>query len=157
MQQNPLSQLNDIIAPEPIGWWPLHWGWYVIILSFMAILVLTGIYIYKRVQLNKPKKQTLLLLRALHQEPHPQKTVREINEILKRAMLAYVSREKVASLSGKQWVSVLNQNTEKAYQIPTDYVQLAYHPKCSAAKADAYLAKAIEWANATLPIKKGSL
>ena len=82
MQQNPLSRLNDIIAPEPITWWPLAWGWYIVIAIVLAVLGGAIYFLIKRHQTLKAKKETVNLLKALHDEPHPQKVVKQTNEIL---------------------------------------------------------------------------
>lgn len=153
MQQDPLSQLNDIIAPEPITWWPLAWGWYIVIAIVLAALGGAIYFLIKRHQTLKAKKETVNLLKALHDEPHPQKVVKQTNEILKRAALAYAPRDMIARLSGDKWLNVINHwAPSEQHQISKEFAALAYQPKCSAASADKYLAQAISWAQNTLPL-----
>ena len=40
MNQDLLAQLNDIQTPEPIGAWPLAWGWWVLIIASLILLFL---------------------------------------------------------------------------------------------------------------------
>ena len=36
---NPLDQLRDIHLPEPISWWPLAPGWWLLIIIALALMV----------------------------------------------------------------------------------------------------------------------
>lgn len=145
MQQPPISNLNDIILPEPTSWWPLGPAWYVIaIIVFLGLVWLVRYFLQRR-QIMKAKKEALNLLLGLYDEPHPQKTVKAINQILKRVALAYAHRESVAALSGDAWVHQLNKWATADAQISKEFPALAYKPKCTAADADEYLQQAIAW------------
>ena len=153
MQNNVLSQLKDIQTPEPVTWWPLAWGWWlIIVLTLVAIYGVIQLLI-KRIENNKAKKQAIKMLKHIQNEPHPHKTVIAINDILKRVMLVYITRENIASMNSKQWLDSLNSLTE-AHKIPTRFSQLAYQPKCSAKDADEYFTAAENWLKNTLPLSK---
>ncbi len=152
MQNNPLYQLKDIQTPDPIGFWPLAWGWWLIILLSIVILAFTIKWLIRYINNNKAKKQALAMLAEISKEPHPHKTVIAINDILKRVMLVYLSREQVASLNSASWANLLNTLASDKHKITADYVELAYQPKCSAQKADAYLEQAKTWIKHTLPL-----
>lgn len=145
MAQPPISELNDIILPEPTSWWPLGPAWYVIAILFLIALIWFVQFQLRRRTLMKAKKEALKLLSELQQEPHPQKAVKAINQILKRVALAYAHRESVAALSGEAWVTQLNKWAKADNQISLEFPALAYKPKCSAANADLYLNQAIVW------------
>ena len=153
MQNNVLSQLKDIQTPEPITWWPLAWGWWLVIVLVVVSIYVVIRLVLKRIENNKAKKQALKMLEQIHNEPHPHKTVIAINDILKRVMLVYTSRESIASMNSKQWFDSLNTLSE-AHKIPTHFSQLAYQPKCSAKDADEYLNAAQNWVKNTLPLSK---
>ncbi|MDA8622030.1 DUF4381 domain-containing protein [Psychrosphaera sp.] len=153
MQNNVLSQLKDIQTPEPITWWPLAWGWWLVIILVLVAIYIAILLVMKRIENNKAKKQALKMLVQIHNEPHPHKTVIAINDILKRVMLAYISRENIASMNSKQWIDSLNSLSETD-KIPSRFSQLAYQPNCSAKDADEYLDAAQHWVKSTLPLSK---
>ena len=155
MQQNPLSQLEDIVTPEPVAWWPLAWGWYILIVLVLLGLTVLIVFLVKRHRHLKAKRAALVMLKQLHDEPHPQRTIKQINEILKRAALAYAPRDSVAMMSGEQWIATLNAWTKSdEHKISSRFAAMAYQPKCSAANADLYLSQAITWVENTLPLNK---
>ena len=152
MQSNVLSQLKDIHTPEPIGWWPLAWGWYVVIVTLIIGVVLLFTYLKKRRSQLLVKKAALNAMHQLEQQPMPLATVRAINDILKRAVLGYAQREYVAEPSGEEWANLLNELADADSQIDPNLLNLAYQPKCSAKDADEYYSQALVWLQNTLPL-----
>lgn len=104
--QNPLANLNDIIAPSAPSWWPpapIYW-----LLTLLAVVsVAAVIYLYKRI-----KKQRLIRKQALHslqQLKQSSASFIELNQLLKGVCLVYFSREQVASLHGESWFKFLQR------------------------------------------------
>lgn len=111
-----LAQLRDIHLPEPIGWWPLAPGWYL--LGFV-LLALMGIMAYalRRHRLNgRAKRQALKLLATYHRDylerSEAQLNAARVSELLKRVALVYFPREKVAGLQGDVWITFLNETSK---------------------------------------------
>lgn len=113
---DPLAQLKDIHLPDPIGWWPLAPGWYVLVLIILALIIWVMSIGYKKRLHAKPKNQALELLATYKQqyekEKNTQVTSARISELIRRVALVYFPREQVASLHGETWISFLN-NTSK--------------------------------------------
>ena len=54
-----LQNLNDIVVPGPVGWWPLAPGWYVLgAIAFIACLVLAFRW-WRRWQGNRYRRQAM--------------------------------------------------------------------------------------------------
>lgn len=154
MQPDLLSQLNDIQTPDPIGWWPLAWGWYLVL-----VLLLTGAFllfkmIKTKFEQNKAKKQALRELAALDQNLTPLQQVTMINNILKRVVLAYAQRDDVANLTGIPWAEWLNRQGNKGHFIDPDLLTLAYQSSCDAAHSERYQQQARAWIEYNLPLPK---
>jgi hypothetical protein len=110
---DPLAQLKDIHLPDPISWWPLAPGWYL--LFFLIIFLVSSIiYLtYTRYCHALAKKQALVLLARYHQaykkERNGSLTSAHISELLRRVALVYFPREDVAGLKGDAWLQFLNR------------------------------------------------
>lgn len=115
--QSALANLRDIHLPASIGWWPPAYGW--IILGVLALLLLLGLagFLIHYVINNRAKRQALRLLETYRdvylKQMNAQLTSARISELLKRVALVYYPREKIASLSGEAWIAFLNQTSKR--------------------------------------------
>ena len=108
-EMDPLSALKDIHLPEPISWWPLSFGWYLVILLVLIAcygLFTVSYYLYKN---GAPKRAALRLLKQYEKNHQDTKeTCTNLSELLKRVALVYFPQEHVAGLSDDEWISFLN-------------------------------------------------
>jgi len=107
-----LQNLNDIVLPTPVDWWPLANGWYVV---FGIVLIAIGWVGYRLVQdwkSNRYRRAALqelqLLTKGIQSEVDRDSSLRQVPILLKRTALSAYPREQVASLSGKDWFGFLN-------------------------------------------------
>ncbi len=151
MNPDVLAQLKDIQTPAQVGTWPLAWGWWVVIV--LSVLVLIGViyWLVKSYQLRTARRQALELL-SKFETAEPSAKAAGINQVLKRANLAYQNRESVAELSGKEWADWLNHHNEKV-QISPELIDLCYRPNCSEEEAQLYYLQAQQWLKKALPLK----
>ena len=97
-----LSKLHDIVMPEPVSWWPLAPGvWVLVGFAVVVILVMTWRF-YRSRQSNAYRRAGLALLADAG-------TAHDISVILKRVALVVFPRQHVASLYGQEWIAFLNQ------------------------------------------------
>lgn len=97
-----LQDLSDIIVPDPVPFWPLGQGSYLLL---VAILITAAIlaYLYReRYRKNQYRRDGLTLLSGAV-------TVYDVSVILKRVALAAFPRREVAPLYGDEWVSFLQK------------------------------------------------
>ncbi|NVK24151.1 MAG: DUF4381 domain-containing protein [Gammaproteobacteria bacterium] len=155
MNESILAQLNDIQTPEPVGVWPLAWGWWLIIAIVLILIAFTIYFIRQHIRLNKAKKQALKLLSDA-QHLSPDDKVKSINQILKRVTLAYAPREAIAGLTGEQWAKWLNQFDNKA-QISPALLSLTYQGQTTTQQAEEYFQQAKRWVTKVLPLTQRQL
>jgi hypothetical protein len=98
-----LENLRDIVMPEPVPWWPLAPGWWVL-LAFVAIGVILGV-----VRLAQTWR-TNAYRRAALRELKSATSVTAVADILKRTALCAWPRSDVASLAGPAWCEWLKAN-----------------------------------------------
>jgi hypothetical protein len=109
--------LRGLHLPEPVGWWPLAPGWWVLI----AILVVAaGLLVrawLKRRARSAARRKALRQLEesrsayAYHGNPVLLGT--EVSELLRRTMLAYAPRSEVAGLTGDAWLAWLDRDLDQ--------------------------------------------
>jgi hypothetical protein len=132
---DPLSKLRDIHLPEPIGWWPLAPGWYLLVLLVIAILI-TIIFFLRRYYLNGSAKRDALRLLKIYQQQYQSEMNSQISSahislLLKRVALAYFPRARVASLQGDEWILFLNNTAKKLNfeEVRAELLEMPYQPQ----------------------------
>ncbi len=109
--------LRGLHLPEPVGWWPLAPGWWVL----MAILVVTaGLLIRDWLRRRARSAARRKALRQLEESRaayayhgNPVILGSELSELLRRTMLAYAPRSEVAGLTGDAWLAWLDRDLDE--------------------------------------------
>ncbi|BCN92279.1 membrane protein [Thiomicrorhabdus immobilis] len=131
---NPLlEQLKDIQLPDPIGWWPLAFSWWILLFSIVAIIAGAIWYyldlrrrnIYRRSAL---KQIDAILLKADSGDTHK---ISEINAILKRVAVTAYGRSSTAALYDQAWLDFLSATASYIPQPENllEILKLAYQPE----------------------------
>ena len=112
-----LQNLNDIVLPANVDWWPLANGWYFL-LGMLVIAI--AWYSYRATQrwfANRYRRAALqeldLLRGAINNNDDRDTWLRQLPVLLKRTALSAYPRHQVASLSGKDWFDFLNSTLSK--------------------------------------------
>ena len=112
-----LQNLNDIVLPAQVSWWPLAAGWYFLIGLLLIVLAWYG---YRSIRLwlrNRYRRAALQELRQLAEnlqnENDRESSLRQIPVLLKRTALSAYPRTQVASLVGGDWHEFLNSTLKQ--------------------------------------------
>jgi hypothetical protein len=106
-----LQNLNDIVLPGAVPWWPPASGWYVVAaLLAMAVAVLFVRFRNNRNR-NRYRRQALAEL-AVIRHSQTGDSLQRLPGLLKRAALAAWPRPQVAALSGAAWHRFLDESAE---------------------------------------------
>ncbi len=104
---DPLAQLRDIHTPDPVSWWPLAPGWWVLI-TLLILLIVTVFLLIRRaknkVTTEKLARQELEQLMKL--APGKQSLIKALH-LIRRLALAYHAPEKVANANLYQLMQLL--------------------------------------------------
>jgi hypothetical protein len=112
-----LQNLNDIVLPAAVGWWPLASGWYILLGLILITLTWFGYrstrsWIYNRYR-RAALSELQLLENRINNPDERDANLRQLPVLLKRTALSVYPRSQVASLSGKDWYQFLNSTLKK--------------------------------------------
>lgn len=111
--------LRDLHLPDPIGWWPLAPGWWILIVLAVAGLGWLLLKAWRRRQFNAPRRYAISLLATVEAEylshRNPVMLGQQLSELLRRGMLAYAPRREVAGLTGESWLAWLDRDLPVPY------------------------------------------
>lgn len=111
-QTIPDLPLRDIHLPEAGSWWPVAPGWWLLLASLVAIVLLIwGLRLWLRK--GNRRKQAVHEFKAL-QERHlqgesPHTLVSELSILIRRTAISLYPREEAAGLTGEDWLRWLDQ------------------------------------------------
>ena len=122
-----LQNLNDIVLPATVGWWPLAGGWYVLIGLALIILAWYSYQMLQRWIKNRYRRAALDELRLLANSIQTgsiqtgniqnagkrDSSLRQLPALLKRTALSAYPRKLVAPLSGDDWYGFLKSQLKK--------------------------------------------
>ncbi|AJC48523.1 DUF4381 domain-containing protein [Allofrancisella guangzhouensis] len=109
---NLLDQLRDIYLPARVSqWWPLAYGWWIVIGIFVVGLVLIAFLFYRKKKRKIYKQSIINDFKATIQktlENKPQEVLQDISIYLKRVALQKFPNEDIKVLHSKAWIEFLD-------------------------------------------------
>ena len=114
--QNPLENLRDIHLPEAIEAWPPAPGWWILGFCLIALVVFTIWKIWQKYQQKHLLRVSLATIAKLQQEfanhQDQQVLIKQYSNLLRRIALARFPRQRVASLTGSNWLNFLDDSVD---------------------------------------------
>lgn len=102
---NPLDSLHDIVAPEPIGLFPLAPAWWVLLVMLLLGLSLAVFFAIKHWKRARKEERPLLWVDATLREPVSQMS--DLTLVVKRAIHYLSPKHPALNLSGPAWCEFL--------------------------------------------------
>ncbi len=103
-----LQNLNDIVLPSPVAWWPPAPGWYLLFALVLVVLLVAGVLQWRRWRNNRYRREALAELSAIRASASAGQLHR-LPELLKRTALSVWPRSEVAALTGPDWHRFLDR------------------------------------------------
>ncbi len=104
---NQMTQLVDIPLPEPISWWPLSTGWYVVLIAICLVLSLFIVRKRRRWVANRYRRVAYRELQTLTLD-----NASDMNLILRQAVLNGKSPI-VLNHTGAEWYQLISRSCEQ--------------------------------------------
>lgn len=108
--------LRDLHLPDPVGWWPLAPGWWMLIALVACAMLWLALKGWRRYRHNASRRLAIRKLAEIQKEftagVDAVTLGRQLSELTRRAMLAYAPRGEVAGLTGDAWLQWLDRGLE---------------------------------------------
>jgi len=149
--------LRDIHAAAPPAFWPPAPGWWVVALLIIAILVLSTLWLLRRYRLYRLKVNIMDEIESLSScnTENTEEFTAHLSMLLRRIALRRYSRERVAPLTGSDWLRFLDEtggNGDFEHGIGQVLEIGPYRPQKSELPAEELLALARRWAKQNLKV-----
>ena len=127
---DPLAQLRDIHLPAEVSWWPLAWGWWLLIILASALLAWLLWILLQRYKNRLYRRQAQLRIDQLQQHP-TEDLLPAIFALLKQTANTAYPDQRFASLSINEFIEFLQQSCDQPVfdQLPDNLDSLLYAPQ----------------------------
>lgn len=152
---NPLDNLKDIHEPAGINIWPPAYGWWILALLTLCLVIVSIFCLIKYYKNRKVKRIALQALINIDCEQVD--AANKLNQLLKRVALHYYPNLAIQQLYGEQWANFLiaalpKTQAEKHKQNIHMWQQHLYQKQPSLDKnTHNYKATAETWLKQSLP------
>ena len=113
---DPLNQLKDIHLPDPISVWPPALGWWILTTIILAAIVSLSCWLIFYYKKNAYRRHAIKQLQTLTENYNRQNNktyyANNINKLLKQVAVTYYSKKSVSSLTGKAWLTFLDNSAK---------------------------------------------
>lgn len=110
--------LRDIHLPDPVSWWPLAPGWWILLLLLITVISLL-VYLVKRRD-AKQRSPFSLAVKALSEiekkhsnNENPQVLIRDVSRFFRQLAVNIKPRSEVAAMTGNEWLTFLDGDMDK--------------------------------------------
>ena len=101
-----LPQFRDIQIPDGVSFFPIAYGWWILLLAIIFLFI--GMKIFIAFWKSRKKYYSLKKLDAISTD-NPIQAAMDISELLRRISL--FKYRKSCALSGQEWIDFLNQHS----------------------------------------------
>ena len=114
------GQLRDIHGLDSIPWWPPAAGWWIgaalaILLVLLLIMLIRHLTRYPPGSWKQEARRALRQLQRQRGTLTPKESASRLSELLRRIAIARFGRERVARLSGEEWLEWLEQQDPNGF------------------------------------------
>ena len=104
--------LKDIHLPDGVLWWPPAPGWWLLLIA-LILIVLAGRYFWYWLKHRSYRTLSLREYKSIRQSFDQTQDYRrllvEVSSLLRRTAMSYQGRQSIASLTGIDWITQLNE------------------------------------------------
>lgn len=107
----PTLNLRDIHLPDPVSWWPIAPGWWLLIITVFITAVIIFLFrkIYRSKQLKRDIHAELDVIKQQFQKTENRSQLaKSLSILLRRASISFYPAKNIAGLTGENWLAYLD-------------------------------------------------
>lgn len=112
-QESLLSQLNDIHKVSADAW-PLAWGWWALTAVLIITLALAIFFWIRQRRFSLAQRQAITEIKQINDSDNAWPS--QMNQVLKRAALAYYPAHSLSGLYGQRWTQFMVSRVKTRHQ-----------------------------------------
>jgi hypothetical protein len=105
---DPLAQLHDIVLPQAVSWWPLAWGWWVLLVLILGISASIIFFWRRNIKHERYRKAALAELDKNFQdyqlEADVARYLQDLSVLLRRTAISAQPRSFPVDIKGNAWL-----------------------------------------------------
>ncbi len=155
MNPDILARLRDIQGLDPVSWWPLAVGWWL--LALLILLLLTGLVLFVRNlrkyppgSWNRDAYHRLMRLQKQARDLSDSELASQLSDLLRRISVTRMGRLQAAGLVGDKWLHWLHDKDPHAYDWPSKGNLLLTLPYAPATDSDSNKPRLLELLRAAI-------
>ncbi len=144
--QAELAKLRDIHLPDPVGWWPLALGlWVLIALAGLGLVAAIVFILHRRRTVRHAALRELAGLKArFTAETDTSELASDLAILLRRVVLTGPEAHRLGALSGSDWAGELGRNPGGISVPIAEFIANAPYAPSNLIQADTHLRRAID-------------
>lgn len=104
--------LRDIHLPDPVTWWPLAPGWWIIIGLFLATLA--AFLIFRKIHQSRALNRAIIdeletIKNHFNMNNNQYELIQSLSVLMRRSCISFYPRQETASLTGNDWLLYLDK------------------------------------------------
>ena len=147
--QDPLAALHPLREPALVGWWPPAPGWWLLALIMLIGTMWCGFLIWRQRRRNAyrriARRQLAAIQEQFQRDGDTNHCVAAVNALLKSVAVTAYPRRQVASISGKEWLALINEPLDPQNHLDQSYLSALYSNQAGSLPIEQVIASADRW------------
>lgn len=109
--------LRDIHLPDPVSWWPIAPGWWLVIVSLLLIVLV--FFVIKKIRDSRRLRTEIrseleTIKQQFKKTQNKSQLAKSLSILLRRASISYYPKTNIAGLIGDDWLAYLDRTARQS-------------------------------------------
>lgn len=133
-----VSLIHDIELPPDIGFWPIAWGWWLLLVILIASAISVVFYWRRNRYRFFAKKRLMSNFDSYQEHKNLHVYCQQAALLLRETAITHYGRANTANISGNEWITFLNSKVKSPIFNEQTAIYLTHAPFCDEAYFNAH-------------------